>query len=324
MASRTIVFHGQNALTFRPDFETLLDDEYEILIVSDALSVEGEQEIMARADIVIGTAYSGAMPPLSAALYQLPSAGYDGIDFAALPEGCRVCNVFGHEQAIAEYVMCALLSRHVPLVAADRQLREGNWHYWAGKPSGLRTELGAQSMGIVGHGHIGKALAARASAFGMDVHVANRSEPRDVFYAGLYGLEDLTEMMSKVDYVINTLPLADNTRGLIGAVELAAMRPDAIIMNVGRGPVIDEDSLYEALKAKRIGGAILDTWYVYPSTVDPAPMPATRPFHELDNVTMTPHMSGWTHGTIARRQQAMAENVNRLSDGRKLLNQVSA
>jgi phosphoglycerate dehydrogenase-like enzyme len=216
--------------------------------------------------------------------------------------------------------MAALLSRHVPLADADARLRRGDWRYWAGGPGGVRTELGSESIGIVGHGHIGRTVAERALAFGMEVHVANRSPVGDACYAATYGLSGLAEMFGRVDIVLNTLPLTDGTHGLIGEAELAAMQPHAIVMNVGRGPVIDEDALYDALSRGRIGGAILDTWYVYPGPEDPAPMPGRRPYHELANVTLTPHMSGWTEGTIARRRATIAENVNRLAAGRPLIN----
>jgi phosphoglycerate dehydrogenase-like enzyme len=319
-----IVFHGANAATFHPGFDWLLKAPHDIALVSDALQAPGEAEAFAAAEVVIGIRLTGEHPRVSARLYQLPAAGYDGVDMDLLPASCAVCNAFGHEQAIAEYVMAALLARHVPIVDADRRLRQGDWRYWAGGPGGLRTELGAESIGIVGHGHIGRTVAERAMAFGMAVHVANRSPVPDLRYAARYGLGDLREMLGKVDIVINTLPLAESTRGLIGAAELAAMPPHAIIVNVGRGPVIDEDALYDALAAGRIGGAILDTWYVYPSAEDPAPKPGHRPFHELANVTLTPHMSGWTEGTVARRRATLAENVNRLAAGEPLLNVVRA
>jgi phosphoglycerate dehydrogenase-like enzyme len=114
----------------------------------------------------------------------------------------------------------------------------------------------------------------------------------DDHLAASYGLGALTEMLGKVDIVVNTLPLTDTTRGLIGSRELAAMQAHAILMNVGRGPVINEDALYEALGGNKIGGAILDTWYVYPTPSTLHPMPGNRPFHLLPNVTLTPHMSG--------------------------------
>jgi phosphoglycerate dehydrogenase-like enzyme len=93
-------------------------------------------------------------------------------------------------------------------------------------------------------------------------------------------------------------------------------------VNVGRGPVIDESALFSALKARRIGGAIIDTWWVYPSAADPAPWPGTLPFQELDNCVLTSHMSGWTSGTIRRRQETMAGNIRRLAAGEPLENVV--
>lgn len=317
-----IVFHGNNAATFAPGFEDLLATSHDITILSDEL--EGADEIaeFSSADVLIGARLTAAHPSVTARLYQVPGAGYDGIDLSALPSDCALCNCFGHESAIAEYVVAALLARHVPLVEADTQLRQGDWHYWAGGPDGLRSELGAQSIGIVGYGHIGKAVAARAIAFGMAVHVANRSPIRDDQLAASYGLDALKDMLGQVDIVIITLPLTDSTRGLIDAQMLAAMQAHAIVMNVGRGAVIDEDALYEALLGNRIGGAILDTWYVYPTPSAPHPTPGNRPFHQLPNVIMTPHMSGWTTGTIARRRVAMADNVNRLAAGLDLINRL--
>lgn len=317
-----VVFHGANAATFHPGFAELLDAPHELVLLSDTLEGSGEADAYTSADVVIGVRRTAAQPALSARLYQVPGAGHDGIDPAAVPAGCSLCNVFGHERAIAEYVLAALLARHVPLTAADEQLRRGDWHYWAGKPTGLRTELGAQSIGILGYGHIGQALAERCAAFGMRVEVANRSAVKDPHLAASWGLPDLAKMLARVDFVVNTLPLTDTTRSLIGTSALAAMQPHAIILNVGRGAVIDEDALYDALADNRIGGAILDTWYVYPSADTPNPHPGNRPFHLLPNVTMTPHMSGWTHGTIARRRADMADNVNRLARNEPLRNRI--
>jgi phosphoglycerate dehydrogenase-like enzyme len=319
-----IVFHGTNASVFRPEIELSLAEAHEIEVLSDALEGRAEASAFREAEVIVGIRLARGHPVgPRLRLYHVPGAGYDAIDTAALPDGAALCNCFGHEAAIAEYVMAALLSRHVPLADADTRLRRGDWRYWAGGPSGLRTELGSESIGIIGFGHIGKAVAARAAAFGMAVHVANRSPVADALkLAGAYGLDRLRQMMAAVDVVVNTLPLTDTTRGLIGAGELAAMRKNGVIINVGRGGVIDEDALFEALSGNTIGGAIIDTWYVYPGPGDPNPLPATRPFHELDNVVMTPHMSGWTFGTIARRRRAIAENVNRLASGAELLNRI--
>lgn len=317
-----IVFHGSNAATFAPGFAELLSAPHDIVVLSDTLDDRGATLDFSSADVLIGARLTASHPTVGARLYQVPGAGYDGIERSLLPPHCALCNCFGHENAIAEYVMAALLARHVPLTEADAQLRQGDWHYWAGGPDGLRTELGAQSIGIIGYGHIGKAVAARAAAFGMAVHVANRSPVNDRQLSASYGLDALHDMLERVDIVINTLPLTDSTRGLIDARMLAAMQPHVIVMNVGRGAVIDEDALYEALSKEQIGGAILDTWYVYPTPTERHPCPGNLPFHRLPNVIMTPHMSGWTTGTVARRRAAMADNVNRLASGRELLNPV--
>jgi len=112
--------------------------------------------------------------------------------------------------------------------------------------------------------------------------------------------------------------------GLVNSKALQAMRPDALLINVGRGPVIDEQALFEALKERRIGGAVIDTWYQYPSPSSPECAPSKYNFASLDNVQMTPHMSGWTAGTVRRRQETLAENISRLSQGQALINVLKA
>ncbi len=323
-----VVFHGANAATFRDGIEAGLEQPHEIAVVPDQLSSAGDRATYAAADIIVGTRLAAGMPVApSLKLYQVPGAGYDGIDLSALSAGAMLCNCFGHENAIAEFVIAALLARHVPLADADRRLRAGDWKYWAGGPgpraAGPRTELGETSLGILGYGHIGKTLALRAKAFGMQVTVANRSPVAvsDVV-DNFFSISELAAFMGSADAVVNTLPLTNETRGLIGNSALAGMRPQAVIINVGRGAVIDEAALYEALRSRRIGGAVIDTWYRYPSADDPGPSPSRLPFHELDNVVMTPHMSGWTHGTIRRRHKAIAANINAVAAGREPANRI--
>ncbi|HSG03986.1 MAG TPA: 2-hydroxyacid dehydrogenase [Marinobacterium sp.] len=314
-----IVFHGANAQTFMPQFETLLEQDHQISFVPDQIDSAANIATYQAADIVIGIRYDASLPQLNARLYQLPSAGYDKVDLNALPATCEAANVFGHERAIAEYVMMALLSRHVPLFEADQQLRQRNWHYWAGKPTGLRTELGSETIGIVGHGHIGQEIAKRAQAFGMQVMMANRS-PIDVQYNKSFSLENLSQMAAEVDILVNCLPLTPATESMIDAKIFDAMKADAVFVNVGRGAVADEQDLFNALKNGDIGSAIIDTWYQYPSPDNANPTPSVLPFAELNNVLMTPHMSGWTDGTIARRQRQMADNINRLARGEAICN----
>jgi phosphoglycerate dehydrogenase-like enzyme len=322
-SSLRIVFHGSNAAQFRPGLESLIGAEHQIEVLSDDLTDPEDVAHFQAADVVIGIRLTAQMPKLHRLrLYHAPAAGTDAIDAALLPVGSKLCNCFGHEQAIAEYVFAALLSRHVPLAKADADLRQQRWTYWAGAPNALRTELGSQTLGVVGLGHIGQAVAHRARAFGMRVHGCNRSDSQADRVDRLWSLDALDAFMSSVDAVVITLPLTEDTRGLIGPRALAAMQPHAVLINVGRGPVVQEQALFDALRSRQIGGAVIDTWYQYPGSGNTKAAPSQLDFASLDNVLMTPHMSGWTHGTISRRQQTLAENIRRLADGRPLINQL--
>ena len=319
----SIVFHGANATNFRQGFELLIDPRHQITDVSDRLDQPGERACYENADVIIGIAFNATLPtPRRLRLFHAPAAGTDAVDLALLPASAALCNCFGHEAAIAEYVMTALLQRHVPLAAADADLRAQRWTYWAGRPTALRTELGSQTLGLLGFGHIGQAIAARAKAFGMQVHVANRSAVASPLVDRSFGLADLPAFMGSADAVVVSLPLTPQTLGLVGRAALATMRPDALILNVGRGPVIDEQALFDALSAGRIGGAIVDTWYQYPTAAQAECAPSKLDFASLSNLVMTPHMSGWTRGTVQRRQQTMADNLARLTEGRPLQNVV--
>lgn len=320
-----IVFHGNNAQTFFDGFESLLEEKHSISLLPDLLESDEDIKCYANADVIVGVKHDLSLPRLKQTkLFHVPGAGYDGLDFSLLPSKTTVCNCFGHEQAIIEYVMSVLLLRHVPITDADQRLRQGDWKYWAGGALGLRTELASESIGIIGYGHIGKELTNRAHAFGMNVSVANRSNiEASNKIQKYYTLDDLPSMLSDVDIVVNTLPLTDDTEGLIGHQAFEDMKSSAVFINVGRGRVVDEKALFDALKASRIASAVIDTWYIYPTASETHPLPASYPFHELANVIMTPHMSGWTHGTVKRRQLTMADNINKLSKGgRDLLNVV--
>lgn len=317
-----IVFHGRNAAAFEPGFAAALGPGHDVRIVPDAPTSAGDIAAFEAADVIVGIKLDKSHPtPKRLRLYHAPAAGVDAIDRSLLPSGVPLCCCFGHEHAIAEYVMAALLLRHVPIPTADRDLRAGRWTYWAGDPKAMHTELGDSSIGILGFGHIGREVAARAKAFGMRVTVANRSPVRpspDIDEA--FGLDRLEAFMGSADAIVVCLPFVPETKSFIAAAQLAAMRPSGVIINVGRGPVIDEQDLFDALSSRRIGGAVIDTWYVYPTPDSPNPHPSRLPFHTLDNCTLTPHMSGWTHGTIRRRQDTIIDNIRRLAEGRPLVN----
>jgi phosphoglycerate dehydrogenase-like enzyme len=318
-----IVFYGENAAAFSDGFAALVGDGADVVILPDILASDADREAFAGADVIIGTRFDAALPrPRALRLFHVPGAGYDGVDLEALPAGVVACNCFGHEYAIAEYVLAALLQRYVPLADADRRLRQGDWTYSAGARERVHWEMAGSVLGILGFGHIGKAVAARAVAFGMSVHVANRSPVDSELVDRSYGLADLAGFWGSVDSIVVTLPLVPETRGIVGADAFVRMRRDAVLINVARGPVVDEQALYDALHDNRIAGAVIDTWYRYPNPGQSQCMPSKLPFHKLSNVVMTPHMSGWTGGTIRRRQQVIADNILRRMRGDACVNVV--
>ena len=135
----------------------------------------------------------------------------------------------------------------------------------------------------------------------------------------LHGPDRLRDVLARADYVAVTASLSAETRGLIGPRELAAMKPTAMLINVARAEIVDEDALYRALAERSIAGAALDVWYRYPTAAGPT-LPATRPFHALPNVIMTPHVSGWTEGMLEARATLIAGNIARAAQGEPPLN----
>ena len=221
--------------------------------------------------------------------------------------------------------MGAMLALTRELGALDAALRRGIWEsQWAVgvAPPAPWPELAGKTLGILGYGRIGQCLARRAQAFDMAVVAIRRSAMPPDGLAELRAPEALDDVLARSDYLAITMPLTSDTRGLLGARELGLMKPTAVLVNPARAEIVDEDALYEALAARRIAGAALDVWYRYPTAAGATP-PARRPFHELPNVLMTPHVSGWTEGMLEARAKLIAENVGRVARGEPPINPVT-
>jgi len=281
-------------------------------------------QAFAGAEVLVSVDFDASLPPTPRLrLIHIPAAGLDAVDLAAVPDGCRVCNAFEHELGISEYVMAAMLHHVVDLAGRSSRFKAGSWADSPRVSAPFRPELAGKTVGSIGYGHIGRAIAGRAKACGMRVMALARTRRAiDPVPDWLGEPQDLPALLEASDFVVVACPLSEATRGMIGKAQLAQMKPDAVLINVARGPIVDEDALYEALAQRRIGGAVLDTWYRYPGPDDPNARPSRLPFHELDNVVMTPHCSGWTEGMMERRFAVIADNIERLQAGRPLLNQV--
>ena len=136
------------------------------------------------------------------------------------------------------------------------------------------------------------------------------------------GPERLDDLLSGSDYLAITLSLSAETRDLIDARRLGLMKPSAYLINVARAEIVDEKALYNALASGRLAGAVLDVWYHYPTSAG-STAPAAAPFHQLSNVIMTPHVSGWTEGMFEARAGVIAENIARTARGEKPVNAIA-
>src|SRR5215469_7010617 len=263
-------------------------------------------DVLPDVDVVVTLVFTREMSAVAGRLrlIQVPGAGLDRIDRAAMPPGSSLATVHGHEAGIAEYVLGAMIALSRDFHRMDAGLRAGRWDsQWAPgvPPPPVWPELAGRTLGIR-----------------RDVR---RSAEDDLALLADMGM--LPEVLQRADYLVITLPLTPETRGLIGDAQLRLMKSTAIIVNVARAQVLDEDALYAALVERRIAGAALDVWYRYP--VEPGPLlPARRPFHELPNVLMTPHVSGWTDGMLEARATLIAENIRRTACGEQPENVVPA
>jgi phosphoglycerate dehydrogenase-like enzyme len=302
-----------------------LPSSVEVEILADPGQLARTPEAAADADILVSNHWRAEYPPIPRLRFvQSVATGIELIDLAALPNGVAICNAFGHETAIAEYVLMVMLvwAHRFREIEADFRMRSSWRPSWvqSGPPHG---EILGSTVGIVGLGRVGQEVAVRAAAFGCNVIAANRSarEPANGV-SRIFSLAKLDQMLPVCDFVVLSTALAPETEGLIDARRLALMKRSAFLINIARGAVVDEDAIYAALRDRVIGGAALDVWWQYPDAAEPERRPSHHPFHELPNVIMTPHCSGWTQGMVARRWAEVAGNINRFVHGEPLHNVV--
>jgi phosphoglycerate dehydrogenase-like enzyme len=194
-----------------------------------------------------------------------------------------------------------------------RLMRNQQAHKW--EPFD-RTPLAGQTLGIVGMGGIGRALAARIRPFEMRILTTRRVPTPDPLVDATYPPGKINEMLAQSDFVAAAAPLTKDTQGMIGAAQFAAMKPSAVIINVGRGPVIDEAAMLDALKSKKIHGAAIDVF-------DNEPLAAGHPFWDLENMLISPHTADRTKTLRDDAVDFFVENFDRFRKGEPLKNVVN-
>lgn len=295
-------------------------------ILADPQALLRSPDAAAAADILVSNHWRADYPPAPRLrLVQSVATGIELFDLAALPAGAAVCNAFGHESAIAEYVVMAWLALHHRLFEISGEFRaQGSWRSSWVESGMLHGEVCGSTLGIVGYGRVGHQVARRAAPFGVRILAANRSprEPEPGVERVL-PMTELDRLLPECDTVALCTALGPETTGLIDTRRLALMKPTAFLINIARGQLIDEDAVYAALRDRTIGGAALDVWWQYPSAAEPQRRGSRHPFHALPNVILTPHNSGWTQGMVRRRWDEIADNINRFARGAPLINVVA-
>ena len=242
-------------------------------------------------------------------LVQLLSAGYDAVDIEAARRAKVPVSNNGGANAIsvAEHAVMLMLTVARRVVWQHANVSGGRWR--GNGPPPVMYEVYDKTLGIIGLGNIGRKVARRAQAFGMKVEyydIKRLTEDEEDALGVKFRL--LRELLRRSDFVSLHVPLNASTKHMIGAAELALLKPSAILVNTSRGPVIDEAALAKALEAKKFFGAGLDVF-------DEEPPPSNNPLFKLDNVVLTAHFAGPTSDNHLARFRNAFDNVERMIRG---------
>lgn len=271
-------------------------------------------ETIADADIIVGQP-AAQTDFTKLRLLQSTNAGVEKLISAGIPENVTITNVTGaFGEVIAEYVIAGILALCRGLFRYRDNQRKRVWQ-------DVRQEMllcGKNAL-ILGCGDIGSAIAKRLHAFGLRI-TGIRREPRETeHFDHVFGADKLDELLPDTDVIICCLPHTPQTERMLSADRFSRMKQGAIVVNVGRGSLIDEAALVTALKSGRLFGAVLDVF-------EKEPLPEFSPLWDMENVLITPHISGPSFGHFPEVERIIAEicaeNISRFLGGKPLLNRI--
>ncbi len=304
----------------RADVERLAHDFPQVRFESPGTRDEADA-LLPVSDVVLGFAARAANFANAARLRWIHStaAGVGGLLFPALVESpVTVTNARGlHARSMAEHTIGVMLAFARKLHHSRDAQRERRWSQldqWSGPPA--FEQLDGATLGLVGFGHVGRAIAERARGLGMHVLAVRRCPDADPAPAHeQWGVERLDELFGRADWIVLAAPHTGETTRMAGAAQFARMRPGARLVNLGRGALVDEPALIDALRAGRPAGAALDVF-------EDEPLPATSPLWDMPEVLVTPHVSGIGPLYWERAMDQFAANLRRFLAGEPLENVV--
>lgn len=288
---------------------------FDPVILGD-LAADDRDEAWTKADVVVSMGFPREFPAdfrtkaRTVRLIQSLVAGVDHLPFERFPPGAIVCsNAGAYNVSVAEHAMALLLAAAKDVPARTDEIRRGVFDQTV-----MSKGLAGTTVLILGMGGIGVEIARRCRAFDMRVVGVTRSrrlrrDPADAMVT----VEGLPNELPHADAVVLALPLTRDTRGIVNRRFLAQMKDDAILVNIARGKLIVEDDLFDHLKSHPRFRAALDTWWTYPDAKQGRPF--HRPFHDLPNVVMTPHVASMVPSQRARAMEAALDNVIRFLRG---------
>ena len=311
-----VTFHptqGQQA------FLTELLGESVTLTFLTELDPGQREQALEEATILLAWNFPREVQPMEYALLrrvlfiQLLSAGADHMPFADLPQRIIVAgNPGAYAAPMAEHVLAMTLALAKHLLVQQQKLKEDQFDQFT--PNRM---LSGMTAGILGYGGIGRATARLMRAFGMRIYAINTSGTSSEQADFLGTLRDLEQVLRESDVVVISLPLTQTTRGLIGEQELGWMKPDAILVNVARGALLDEEALYTHVQSHPSFLLGIDAWWTEPFLAGHFRM--EYPFLELPNVLGSPHNSGVVPGVLMGATRQAAENVKRFLKGEQVV-----
>jgi len=318
VSKRRVVVTLSPSQEMRGAFDETLDPLAQVTYLSD---LEGAQraEAVAAADAVIALFITNELGDdlaqlSSTGLVQMLSAGLDRVPFDRIPPDVPVAsNAGAYSDQIAEHVLAMALALAKRLPQQHAAMARGEFDQET-----QNREIGDSLVGVLGFGGIGQASAKLFAALGARIHALNRSGQTHAQVDRIGTLDDLDDVLRSADFVVISLPLTRATRGLIGERELALMKSEAILVNVARASILDEDALYEHLRRNPSFSAGIDTWWEEPHGNEP--FNPRRPFLDLPNVIASPHNSGNTERSLEHAARQAAANVARYLRGEPVEN----
>lgn len=289
-------------------------------------------ELVSEADVLFGGLISEELLKKGKLLkyIQIPWTGVDNLNWDLISSfDIPVCNSHSNSYVVAEHAVTLMMDAAKKISYHDRNLRNDNWNRLfpgiENEISPFSTSIRNSKIGILGFGSIGKSICKLLSGFDCSFKVFNRSGKSSITDSNveIFALDHLLDQISDLDFLYVTLPLTNETKGLVNKKVLDLLPTHAVLINVSRGTIVNEKDLFVALKEKNIGWAAIDTWYNYPNVKNQKVPPSKNfDFGKLENITLSPHRAGYINSGFPHLDDAI-ENLNRALNGEELINVLS-